>query len=85
MRGLEVIHIDGGMPCCGMSGGLDRRNEEFAVAMANVVFEKTRLADADLIIGNDYNCLMHLEGVIKKQNLPFRCEHIAAVLTSGWD
>lgn len=84
VRELEIISVDGGLPCCGMSGGLDRRNEEFAVAMANVVFDKTRQAGADLIISNDYNCMMHLEGIIKKQNLPFRCVHIAAVLTSGW-
>jgi L-lactate dehydrogenase complex protein LldE len=85
VRELEVVEISGGLPCCGMSGGLDRRNEEFAVAMAEVVFEKVSDAGCQVIISNDYNCLMHLDGVIKKKNLNFRCVHIAEVLTSGWE
>lgn len=85
VRDLTVAEISGGLPCCGMTGGLDRHNEEFAVAMANVVFEKVKQSGANVIISNDYNCLMHLDGVIKKQQLPFRTAHIAEVLSNGWE
>ncbi len=38
----------------------------------------------DIIISNDYACLMHLDGFIKKKLLPLRIMHIADVLASGW-
>jgi L-lactate dehydrogenase complex protein LldE len=85
VRELELVEITGGLPCCGMTGGLDRHNEEFAIAMADVVLEKVQEAGCEVIVSNDYNCLMHLQGVISKRQLSLRCVHLAEVLASGWE
>ena len=40
--------------------------------------------DAEYIISTDLSCLMHLEGYIKKNNIPIKTLHIADVLANGW-
>jgi L-lactate dehydrogenase complex protein LldE len=40
---------------------------------------------ASHIISTDLSCLMHLQGIISKKNLPVTTLHIADVLASGWD
>jgi L-lactate dehydrogenase complex protein LldE len=49
--------------------------------LLNAVIE----AGASVIISTDIECLLHLNGIIKKQNLPLKVEHIADVLASGWE
>lgn len=84
VRGLELI--DGSdMPCCGMGGGLDRKNEALAVAMAEELLAKVMASGADLIISNDPLCLMHVQGVMDKKGISSNTMHLADVLASGWD
>ena len=37
---------------------------------------------ADYIISTDLSCLMHLDGFIRKNNLPIKTRHIADVLAN---
>jgi L-lactate dehydrogenase complex protein LldE len=37
------------------------------------------------IISTDLSCLMHLQGIITKTNIPLTTMHIADVLASGWE
>lgn len=85
IRGLEMIALNNSLPCCGMGGGLDRRNEALSVQMANEFLTTVKNSGATVIISTDYQCLMHLDAVIKKQNEPLKAVHIADVLASGWE
>lgn len=85
VRRLEIIRLDRTWQCCGAGGGLDRKNEGLAVQMGSDFLLSARDAGADTIISNDPLCLMHLQGVIHKKNLPLKTEYIANVLASGWD
>ena len=38
---------------------------------------------AEYITGADSSCLMHMEGVIKRDNLPIKTIHIVEILASG--
>ncbi|HQF29705.1 MAG TPA: (Fe-S)-binding protein [Bacteroidia bacterium] len=85
VRGLEMVEVQGGLPCCGISGGLERKNEELAVQMGMQLLKSVMDAGASVIISTDIECLLHLDGIIKKQKLPLKVEHIADVLASGWE
>jgi len=39
---------------------------------------------SEYIISTDSSCLLHLDGFIKKKELPIKTMHIADVLASGW-
>jgi L-lactate dehydrogenase complex protein LldE len=36
----------------------------------------------DYITGGDMSCLMHLEGILKRQNSPIKIIHIAEILNT---
>ena len=38
---------------------------------------------AEYITGADSSCLMHMEGIIKRQKLPIKTIHIVEILASG--
>lgn len=84
VNNLEVLPAKIAMPCCGASGGLDRKNESLTVKMGMELIAEIQKAGADTLISNDPLCLMHLNGIIQKNNLAIRTVHIADVLTSGW-
>jgi L-lactate dehydrogenase complex protein LldE len=85
VRGLELLEVQGGLPCCGIGGGLDRRNEELTVKMAMELIKKVQSTGASVIISTDYECLMHLDAVILKEKLNLKVAHIIDVLASGWE
>lgn len=85
VRNLKIVQPENNIPCCGIGGGLDRKNEELTVKMAMEFIEAVLKTGADTIISNDPLCLMHLQGVISKQNIPLKTVHIADVLAAGWE
>ena len=38
---------------------------------------------AEYIISTDMSCLMHLEGIIRRQQLPLRVMHLAEILNGA--
>ncbi len=85
VRGLELIDLQGIVSCCGASSGIDRHDEKLAVQMAEELLRVVVDSGAEVIISTDVQCIMHLDGVIKKQQLPLRVAHIADVLANGWE
>ncbi len=80
VRGLELVDIDRVDECCGFGGTFSVIEEDVSVSMGN-----DRIADhirngAEVITGNDMSCLMHLEGLIKRQGLDIEVKHISEIL-----
>lgn len=80
VEGLELVELDRYDECCGF-GGL------FCVSEAAVSARmgQDRVADhvrngAEVICGGDVSCLMHLEGIVRRQKLPVRVMHVAEIL-----
>jgi L-lactate dehydrogenase complex protein LldE len=80
VNGLELIHLDRNDECCGFGGTFCVAEEAVSVKMG-----KDRVADhvqhhAEYITGVDMSCLMHMEGILKRQNKPVKVIHIAEIL-----
>ncbi|CAN5577718.1 (Fe-S)-binding protein [soil metagenome] len=85
VRDLEMLNMgNSSLPCCGLGGGLDRKDEKLTVQMAEEVIKAATNEGANIIISTDYDCLMHLNGVIHKNNYNLKTAHIADVLATGW-
>lgn len=84
VKGLEVLKEEFLFPCCGAGGSVGRNEETQAVNMASVLLNNVHASGATLIISSDYQCLMHLQGVMAMQDNPIETLHIADVLASGW-
>lgn len=85
VKGLVITGAASDNLCCGMGGGLDRKNEELTVKMAGDLFRQALQSGADTMISNDPLCLLHLDGVIRKEGHLLQVIHLADVLAAGWE
>ena len=82
VEGLELVEPERPDECCGF-GGTFAVNE----AAVSVKMGKNRIADhlrqgAEVITAGDMSCLMHLEGLIRRQRQPLRVLHLAEILNA---
>lgn len=83
VEGLELVQLDRKDECCGFGGTFSVSEEAVAVKMG-----KDRVADhlqygAEFITANDMSCLMHLDGILRRQRSPTKVIHIAEILNRG--
>jgi L-lactate dehydrogenase complex protein LldE len=79
---LELVTLKRNDECCGFGGTFCVSEEAVSVKMG-----KDRVADhlaqnVEYIVGGDMSCLMHMEGILKRQNSPVKILHIAEILNS---
>jgi len=82
VEGLELIELDRKDECCGFGGTFCVGEEAVSVKMG-----KDRVADhlqygAEFITANDMSCLMHLEGILRRQKSKTKVIHIAEILNA---
>jgi L-lactate dehydrogenase complex protein LldE len=80
VEGLELVELARRDECCGF-GGTFAVNE----AAVSVKMGKDRLQDhldhqAEVITATDMSCLMHLQGIARRQKQPVRIMHLAEIL-----
>jgi L-lactate dehydrogenase complex protein LldE len=83
VNGLNLVTLSRKDECCGFGGTFCVTEEAVSVKMG-----KDRIADhlqhgAEYITGSDMSCLMHLEGILKRQNSNTKVIHIAEILNSN--
>lgn len=80
--GIELVSLRRKDECCGFGGTFAVTEEAVSIKMG-----KDRIQDhidqgVEVITGTDMSCLMHLEGIIKKNKLPITVKHIAEILNN---
>jgi L-lactate dehydrogenase complex protein LldE len=78
--GVEIVALDRKDECCGFGGTFCVTEEAVSVKMG-----KDRVADhvkngAEYITAADLSCLMHMEGILKRQGSKVKVIHIAEIL-----
>ena len=83
LAGIDLVPLSRPDECCGFGG-------TFAVAeeAVSALMGKDRLADqtragAEIVTGTDVSCLMHLEGLARRERRPLRFMHVAEVLAEA--
>jgi L-lactate dehydrogenase complex protein LldE len=80
VKGIELIPLSRQDECCGFGGTFCVAEEAVSVKMG-----VDRVADhlehgAEYITGADMSCLMHLEGILRRQGSKVKVLHIAEIL-----
>lgn len=83
VKGLEQVSLDRADECCGFGGTFCVTEEAVSVKMG-----KDRITDhtkngAEYITSSDLSCLMHLEGILQRNNSKVKIVHIAEILNAG--
>jgi L-lactate dehydrogenase complex protein LldE len=82
VRDIQMIDLQRQDECCGFGGTFSVSEEAVSVKMG-----KDRIADhlqngAEYITGVDVSCLMHMEGILKRQQSKVKVIHLAEILNS---
>jgi L-lactate dehydrogenase complex protein LldE len=80
IAGLELMNLVRKDECCGFGGTFCVTEEAVSVRMGKDRLQEHLAAGVEIISGGDTSCLMHLEGIIKRDKLPLRVLHIAEIL-----
>jgi L-lactate dehydrogenase complex protein LldE len=82
VRGLELVELTRPDECCGFGGTFCVSEEAVSVKMGKDRLRDYLQHDAEVITGSDMSCLMHLEGILRRQKNPVKVMHIAEILNA---
>lgn len=83
LEGLEWVELNRADECCGFGGTFAVTEEALSIQMG-----KDRLADhlshqVEIVVGGDMSCIMHLEGIARRNGQPIQFKHIAEILNEA--
>lgn len=79
---IKLIQLTRNDECCGFGGAFCVMEEAVSVKMGKDRVEDHIRNEAEYITSADMSCLMHLEGILKRQGSKVQVKHIAEILNS---
>ncbi|WP_042377611.1 (Fe-S)-binding protein [Streptacidiphilus melanogenes] len=85
VEGLELVELPGAEECCGFGGTFAVKNPDVSTAMGADKIAHARSTGAEVLCGADNSCLLHLDGMLRRQSrgrgdAPLRTVHLAEIL-----
>lgn len=81
----ELIEIEDGAACCGFGGTFCVKYSEVSVKMADDKLDGVRETGAEVLLGGDLGCLLHLAGRMRRIGRATRVYHVAEWLAGTAD
>lgn len=82
VKGLELLTPIRADECCGFGGTFCVFEEAVSVKMGKDRIKEHLVNEVEFIAGGDTSCLMHLEGILKRQGNGVKTIHLAEILNS---
>ena len=82
-KNIEIIVPERSDECCGFGGTFSVIEPEVSVKMGKERIRDHQVHGAYIITATDMSCLMHLEGIIRRQKWDTKVVHIAEILNSN--
>lgn len=83
VSGLRLVPLARPDECCGFGGTFCVTEESVSVKMGVDRIRDHLLNGAEVITGSDMSCLMHLEGILRREKSHLRVAHIAEILNAN--
>ena len=80
LEGLELVEVPRPDECCGFGGTFAVAEEAVSCAMGRARLDAQQAAGAQVVTATDVSCLMHLEGLARREQRPVRALHFAELL-----
>jgi L-lactate dehydrogenase complex protein LldE len=78
--GFDLTDLDELEVCCGFGGLFAVKYPDISERMADDKIADLQATGAELLVGPDLGCLLHLAGRMERQGKPMKVRHIAEVL-----
>ena len=85
VEGFALSELSDGQVCCGFGGLFSVKYPEISERMADDKLADAEKAGAELLVGGDLGCLLHLAGRAERQGKALRIRHVAEVLADMGD
>jgi L-lactate dehydrogenase complex protein LldE len=82
VKEIELVALGRGDECCGFGGTFAIAEEAVSVKMGKDRVNDHIAQGVEVVTGGDMSCLMHMEGIIKRNKLAIRVMHVAEILNS---
>ncbi|WP_291786379.1 (Fe-S)-binding protein, partial [Cecembia sp.] len=69
--------------CCGFGGTFAVTEEALSVQMGKDRLQDHLAQGVEILSGGDMSCIMHLEGIAKRNKQPLKFMHIAEILNQA--
>jgi L-lactate dehydrogenase complex protein LldE len=84
VEGITLLKTERTDECCGFGGTFSIFEEAVSSKMGKDRIRQHSANHVDYITGVDMSCLMHLEGILKRQHSPIKVIHIAEILNASY-
>jgi L-lactate dehydrogenase complex protein LldE len=85
VAGLSLTELSEPQVCCGFGGLFAVKYPEISERMADDKIADARATGADLLVGGDLGCLLHLAGRLERAGVAMPVRHVAEVLANMTD
>ena len=80
VKGIEFREMEDSTRCCGFGGTFSVKFADVSAAIGEDKVQCIRNSGADCVVANDVSCLMHIDGLLKRSNIPVQTMHLAELL-----
>jgi L-lactate dehydrogenase complex protein LldE len=83
LKDIHLVNLDRRDECCGFGGTFSVFEEAVSARMGRDRIQDHIINGAEIITAIDMSCLMHMEGVIRRNRHPLRVMHVAEILNTA--
>ncbi len=80
LENVTLMDMDQSEVCCGFGGTFATKYPEISTAMGEEKVANIVKSGADIVTASDMSCLMHIDGLIARKNIPLKSMHISQVI-----
>jgi L-lactate dehydrogenase complex protein LldE len=80
VEGVEILKPERADECCGFGGTFCVTEEAISVKMGQDRIKEHDANAVEYIVGADTSCLMHMEGILRRQGSKVQVKHIVEIL-----
>jgi len=80
VEGVDFREMENCDRCCGFGGTFSVKSPDISAAIGDEKVQWIKESGADYVIANDVSCLMHIEGLLRRKQIPVKTMHLAELL-----
>jgi L-lactate dehydrogenase complex protein LldE len=80
LREVDRVELEGDRECCGFGGLFSVELAPVSAAIMDEKLDRVERSGADVLVGGDISCLIHLEGGLRRRGSDIQVRHIAELL-----
>jgi len=80
LRQVDRVELEGDKECCGFGGLFSVEMGSISAAIMDEKLVRVEASGADVLVGGDVSCLIHMEGGLRRRGSQIKVKHIAELL-----